>query len=216
MAWKLSGLGGEDKRKVLIAGGLGVVVLVLLVKTLVSTFGGDSTPPPVAIRTPSPVSAPAVRPDRRTPATRTFTGVVHEAVKIPGSLAALDPTLHPEIMAQAESLVYTGKGRNIFSMSAAPVQIEQLHAAIRPHGGPIGPVVPQGPPPPPAIALKFFGFASQSGNKKAFLLHGDDVFIAATGDVVDHRYKVVRIDAASIQVEDLPYSNTQTLPLVQN
>lgn len=206
-------IGAEDRKKVLIAGGLGLVVLVLLVKTLVGTFSGPSTPPPAAAPAPTVVTAPAARPARRTPAARNVPAAAHEAVKVPGSLAALDPTLHPELMERAESLVYAGKGRNIFSMSAAPAQIEQLHAAIRPNQGP---VVPQGPPPPPPINLKFFGFASQAGAKKAFLLQGDDVFIAVAGDVVDHRYKVVRIDPSSIQVEDLPYNNTQTLPLVQN
>jgi hypothetical protein len=42
------------------------------------------------------------------------------------------------------------------------------------------------------------------------------VFIASEGDVVDHRYKVVAISPFSMQVEDIPYHNTQTLPLVQN
>ena len=80
--------------------------------------------------------------------------------------------------------------------------------------------IPTGPPPPappPPIDLKFFGFsARQSGVRRAFLLKGDDVFIASEGEVVDHRYKVVKIAPTSIQVEDIPYANTQSLPLVQN
>ena len=60
----------------------------------------------------------------------------HEAAKISGSMANLDPTLHPEVMAQAESLEYSGKGRNIFSMFSVPV-IEEAKAPIRPQ-----PVVP--------------------------------------------------------------------------
>jgi hypothetical protein len=130
-------------------------------------------------------------------------------------MARLDPTLHPELMAAAESLEYTGKGRNIFSMSSAPMAIEAVKGPIRVAQN--APVVPAGPPPPPPIDLKFFGFeAVKSGTRKAFLLHGDDVFIAAEGDVVDHRYKVVKIAPFSLQIEDIPYNNTQTLPLVQN
>ncbi|HTY85165.1 MAG TPA: hypothetical protein VMB19_13155, partial [Silvibacterium sp.] len=136
------------------------------------------------------------------------------ATKVAGPLAGLDPTLHPELMAQAESIEYTGKGRNIFSMFSEPV-IEQAKGPIRPQ--PIAPPTPTGPPPPPPIDLKFFGYESHPGGaKKVFLLHGDDVFIASEGDVVDHHYKVVKIAPLSVQIEDIPYNNTQTLPLIQN
>ena len=54
----------------------------------------------------------------------------HQAAKV-GGLAALDPTLHPEIMRQAESLEYTGHGRNIFSQFSAPPEIPKPIAPIR-------------------------------------------------------------------------------------
>jgi len=77
--------------------------------------------------------------------------------------------------------------------------------------------VPQGPPPPPPIDLKFFGYeARKDGTRRAFLLHGDDVFIASVGDVVDHRYRVLNIAPFSVQIEDLPYRNAQPIPLAQN
>ena len=72
---------------------------------------------------------------------------------------------------------------------------------------------------PPPIDLKFFGYEiARGGDRKAFLLHGDDVFIAAVGDVRGStiRYKIVQIAPMSIQVLDIPYNNTQSLPLIQN
>ena len=207
-------IGSEDKKKVAFAGILGVIVLFLVGRMIFQTFVGGSTPPPApapaqVVTAPTPVAGPVQSRTRRS----VIAGP--EAAKVSAPLAKLDPTLHPEWMAAAESLEYSGKGRNIFSMfSAAPV-IEQAKAPVRPSTP--GPVVAAGPPPPPPIELKFFGFeANKGGSRKAFLLHGEDVFIASEGDVVDHRYKVVKIAPFSMQVEDIPYHNTQTLPLVQN
>ncbi|HZD47656.1 MAG TPA: hypothetical protein VE178_02820 [Silvibacterium sp.] len=213
-------IGAEDKKKVAIAAVLGVVVLGLVVYNALRFFGGSPAPPPTVVRAPAPTAAPA-SPATAAPASpadasrgHLFPRRAHEATKIPGSMASLDPTLHPELMAQAESIEYTGKGRNIFSMSSTPV-IEEAKAPVRPQ--PIVPQAPPGPPPPPPIDLKFFGYESYKGGaKKVFLLHGDDVFIAGEGDVVDHHYKVVKIAPLSVQVEDIPYNNTQTLPLIQN
>jgi hypothetical protein len=212
-------VGTENKRNVIIASVLGAVVLILVGKTLWDTFGPSGTPAPSPA--PTVVSAPAATPTARTQTARNTNA--HEATKVPSSLASLDPTLHPEWMAQAESLEYTGKGRNIFSLTSAPIAIEQPHASVRQTAAMAAPV-PTGPPPPPPIDLKFFGYEAQAHTglsaanapRKAFLLHGDDVFIANAGDIVDHRYKVVQIAPTSVEVEDIPYHNTQTLPLVQN
>ncbi len=194
-------IGSEDKKKVAIAGVLAVIVIALGWNVFSSYFGGETTPPPEA---PAQVVSTTGAPS-------------HEAaVKTGASMASLDPTLHPEWMAAAESLRYTGAGRNIFSMSSAPEQMEQAKGPVRPSAAAAAAMQPQGPPPPPPIDLKFFGYESKQGVKRAFLLHGDDVYIASEGDVVDHRYKVVSIQPFSIQINDLPFNNTQSLPLIQN
>ncbi|HEX3941312.1 MAG TPA: hypothetical protein VHX11_07505 [Acidobacteriaceae bacterium] len=210
--------GTEDKRKVYLAVGLGVVMLLLLGRFLWQTFG-PSSPPPAA--PPTVATAPASNPQTEAPAASasydssgpSSTGQphAHEALKVASS--ALDPTLHPEIMRQAESLEYTGSGRNIFSFFSAPPTIPKAVAPARPI--PVN-TAPPPPPPPPPINLRFYGYAAEKdGKKQIFLLQGEDIFIASEGDVVDRRYRVAKIAATSVQVEDLPYHDTQTLPLMQ-
>jgi hypothetical protein len=137
--------------------------------------------------------------------------------------AALDPTLHMEAMEVSEAVEYSGSGRNIFSPdSAPPVVIPPPVAPPRPKMAPVAvyvpPPIPTGPPPPPPIDLKFFGIAETHGNgeRTALLLHGDSVFIAKAGDVVLRRYRILAVDAKTIQVEDMQNNNRQTLPLLVN
>lgn len=141
-----------------------------------------------------------------------------EAKKLGTTSAQLDPTLRMGPMLVAEALVYSGSGRNIFSLSSAPVELPKLVASVRTKGATVAagpPPPPPGPPPPPPIDLKFFGTAtSANGKRKAFLLHGDDVFLASDGDVVQRRYKVQTVLASSIVVVDLSNNNKQTLPLL--
>jgi hypothetical protein len=205
-------VGGEDKKKVYLAAGLGGVMLILLIRFLWQTFGPSPAAPPapapvVTVARPATASGETSQENVAGPA---YEG--HPAAKVSG-LAALDPTLHPEIMRQAESLEYTGHGRNIFSQFSAPPDIPKPIASIRQAAVNTG---PPPPPPPPPINLGFYGYAAEkTGQKQVFLLKGDDIFIASEGDVVDRRYRVVKINPVSVQVEDIPYHNTQTLPLRQ-
>jgi hypothetical protein len=140
----------------------------------------------------------------------------HAAKSLGTTSAQLDPTLRMEAMLVTESLVYSGSGRNIFSASSAPVDIPKPIVPVRTKAlPPPPPPPPPGPPPPPPIDLKFFGTATGGdGKREAFLLHGDDVFLASDGDIVQRKYKVISISANSILVEDMANNNRQTLPLL--
>ncbi len=63
--------------------------------------------------------------------------------------------------------------------------------------------------------MKFFGYttAFKQGNRRAFFLDGDEILVASEGDVLKKRYRVVRISANSVVMEDLDYKAEQTLPL---
>ena len=51
--------------------------------------------------------------------------------------------------------------------------------------------------------------------KKIFLSQGEDVFIATEGDIIDRRYKVLRIYPMSVEIEDVLNNNRQQIPLTQ-
>lgn len=195
-------LGTEDKKKRLIA-----MVAVSLALTFVAHLvwqmaGGSSSAPP-----PPP---PAVTQTRTTPTTTSGTAAQHLE-----SASTLDPTLHPERMAFAENTRYTGTSRNIFSKDSLPpapavVQIEKPVASVR--TGQMA--ISNAPPPPPPIDLKFYGFATEKdGRKLVFLMHGEDIFVAGQGDIVEGRYKVLQIGNTTVEVDDLSYNNTQSLSL---
>ena len=75
---------------------------------------------------------------------------------------------------------------------------------------------PAPPPPPPPSNLIFYGFATpQGGVKRIFLTKNEDVFIAKEGDIVDRRYKVVKISPNSVEILDVLSNNRENLPLRQ-
>jgi hypothetical protein len=197
-------MGTENKRQVYILAALLAVVLVGAVLEFHSMFGGPSVPT-------HPIAATVTT---RTP-TNTNRGAAGtaapEAERVAGN--NIDPTLHLAKLAQSEDVEYAGTGRNIFSADSAPVNIPQPIKSPRNTASVTVPQV-QGPPQPPPIDLKYFGYSeTKSKAMKAFLVHGDDIFMATLGQVVDHRYKVDAITPVSIQVTDLAYNNTQTLPI---
>ena len=209
-------LGLENKKKTFMVVGLGVVLLF----AFGYQFGCFSASPPPPTQPTAPVVKTLSSTDTHATASAPTPAPTGKAAEpIAYTAAQLDPTLHMEGMLEAESLLYAGSGRNIFSMQSAPPPVPKPIAPARPTGPPPppAPYVPPPPPPPPPIDLKFFGteMGKDGSNKRAFLLHGEDVFLAGPGDIVDRRYKIDSILPSGIMIEDLPNNNTQMVPLTQ-
>jgi hypothetical protein len=203
-------LGTENKRQVYLVIGLFAVILIGGVYELHGYFSD----PPATAPKPAPASLATVR----RPGTTGQSASGPEAEKVSG--LGIDPAVHFDRLAQSEDVEYAGTGRNIFSAESAPVQIETpvKNARNTPAIAAVNlpPPVPEQPKAPP-IDLKYFGYTqTHDKSMKAFLARGDDIFMAKTGDVVDHRYKVGLIQPGSIQVTDLSYNNTQTLTFSAN
>lgn len=219
-------LGPKDRDQLLRFGVIGGAALAVVIYGYLQLRTPDAPPPP------APVAVVARSPAKNSSKTTTATaaplsaGVVTKAAaaessasKVGTTAAQYDPTLHMEAMLVTERLVYSGSGRNIFSATSAPPPVAIPKAVANVRTGVVLPVYtpPTGPPPLPPIDLKFFGTETMAdGSRQAFLLHGDDVFLATPGNIVQRRYKVGAISANSVEVEDLTNSNKQSLPLQRN
>ena len=207
-------IGTEDKKKLTVLGVVGVFGIGSAVWIYSQLSTPDAPPAAAPVVVTGPTAPAAAKPVvRSVPAGNAVGGA---AKNVGTTSAQLDPTLRMGPMLVTESLVYSGSGRNIFSMTSAPIDIPKPIVAVRPKG-PVVPVYvpPPGPPPPPPIDLKFFGTETLAdGKRQAFLLKGEDVFLASDGDIVQRRYKIVAISANSIVVEDMANNNRQTLPLI--
>ena len=191
-------IGAENRTKLIAALVLMVLALILLGRWMFSS-GGES---PAAATSSANVTAPTTLP--QAPKARI------RGKKANNASRSLDPSLRYDWLRVSEDTKYEGRGRNIFR---AQIDIPRPDKHFTTD---VTPPQPTGPPPPPPINLKFFGFASKPGEpKKIFLSQGEDVFIAGEGDIVDRRYRILRISPMAVEVEDVLNNNHQSIPLTQ-
>jgi hypothetical protein len=191
-------VGTEDKKKLYIMLALAVVAVLMVLRSLLSFNAPAST---VAASIPNAIPA---QPD-----------AANQLARARGRTAPpLDPTLRTDLLKNSEEAYYKGTGRNIFEEQVTQPPIERpKQPVVTPP--PAQPVVVT-PPPPPPIPLKFFGFANKPGERKSiFLASGDDIFIGHEGDIVNRRYRILRIQQTQVEIEDVLNSNRQTIPLTQ-
>jgi len=187
-------VGTESKTKTALAAIL-LLVASFAVYNWLSGSGENATATPAA---PTPAVSPVAQKFARLGTRKSGPVVLAQT---------LDPTLRVDVLKSSEDVSYKGNGRDIFQNQPEPAPIPQPVKKVIDTG-------PAPPPPPPPIPLKFYGFSgSKGGPKQVFLSKGDDIFIAKEGQVVDRRYKILKIGPSSIEVEDVLTNNRQTLPL---
>ena len=202
-------LGTENRNKVIAAASLVAVAVVLMATRFSGLLGlGASSP-----ATPAPINVAVDVPPQRPSASARTGG--RSASKRRSEAQSLDPTLHTDLLKISEDTKYQGTGRNIFKVfvdipkpivSPATQQQQQAEQAQG----------PAPPPPPPPIELKYYGYATPAGGiRRIFLAQGEDVFIAKEGEIVDRRYKVVRISPNAVEILDVLSNNRQSIPLTQ-
>lgn len=209
--------GTENKKKTIAAIALLAVALLLFVRMMVAPSSSISSPASPPKPAPTAASQEALA-NQENPAaanrrTRRDTGGRQERRLSAVLQPTLDPRLRLDLLKSSEDVKYAGTGRNIFNPQSAPEIPKPVQSAST---GKTAPPPPQGPPPPPPINLKFFGYASRGGESKSiFLAQGDSVFTAHEGDIVAGRYRVLKINPTSVQIQDVLSNNTQTIPLTQ-
>jgi hypothetical protein len=212
-------MGNAKKWQIYLAVGVIFVSLIGVIYEIKVYFGGSSAPPPPPVAAQPAALSPSKASPAHSAVANSPTSQGQEAQKL--SNAGIDPALHLEILARSEMIEYRGTGRNIFSAESAPPPIEKIVASARPNmpGQPGVNAPPPGPvrPVAPAIDLKYFGYTqAKDKSLQAFFIHGDDIFAARNGEIIDHRYKVGVIQPTSVEVTDLGYNNTQKLQLQGN
>ncbi|MCW5979037.1 MAG: hypothetical protein KIT09_13230 [Bryobacteraceae bacterium] len=225
---------GADPKRIAILAGLGLVAGYLIY----SNLGGDEGPPATR-RATAPQTRPVARPTPGDAAAAARARTLARAGReFRPSLKPrrpedqldpmkVDPTLRLDLLAKLRTVEANGVRRSLFDFGAAPPpepepkivpkEVAQTHAEPESSNGPEEPAKPVKPPPPP-INLKFYGFISPADApvRRAFFLDGDEIFVAAEGDLIRKRYKVVRIGINSAVVEDTEHQHQQTIALVEH
>lgn len=146
--------------------------------------------------------------------------------------ATIDPALKLDLLAKVQNVELGPPGRNLFVFGVAPPPPVPAGLPKVPTiavKGPVGPTLPPGPPVPtgpvptatpqaPPITLKYYGYkiTRADGRKAAFLLDGEDILIGGENDVVKKHYRIVKINPASIVIEDTDFKTSQTIQLQES
>jgi hypothetical protein len=129
-------------------------------------------------------------------------------------LAVENPQLHRDKMEEAQKTEYHSLGRNPFSEIAPPKEQPKTNKVAQ-HVQPGPPMLP--PPPPPMLPgnMKYFGYGTIPNGtlRRAFLSDGDEVYIVGEGDTLLGRFRIVKINNANLEFEEIATGRRNTVTL---
>jgi len=196
-------LGLENKKQTTWAIVLGVLAIIAVAYEFIPMFVGSSSEPASSAQ----AAAPAL--------TRAAAGRSATKIGKKPKIENLDATLRLDLLASSEQTLYEGSGRNIFISKPEDVAIPiPGSSGVTDHKVEEAYHTPA-PPVAPPIPLKFYGFANQPGEpKKVFLSQGEELWVAGEGEIVNRRYKVIRITPTYVEMQDVVNSGpSQNIPL---
>ncbi len=208
-----------EKKKLAFAFGFLVLAFTYLYFSL---FGNSSAPKPVAEDATSRRQS-ALNSLTKNEATPFTPGPARKGRTIVDALA-VDPVLRLDLLAKMQNVKYEGSDRNIFQFYTAPPP--PMPTVVK------SPIVatnnqapPPGPPPAaptPSIPLKYYGIVTtlRTQARKACLQDGDDIFVAAEGETVNKKYRVLKITEQgsehTVEVEDTTSHVKAKIPLQED
>jgi hypothetical protein len=120
------------------------------------------------------------------------------------------PALKGYLLQNIRDFKYAGRHDSIFEYRAP-----RQPALVVPLRDPNAPPEPPPGPPPLVLPYRFFGYVMNlpSGNRRGFFQSGEDIFIAAEGETLQNRFRVLRITNNSAEVEEIASGRRATVQL---
>jgi hypothetical protein len=147
------------------------------------------------------------------------------------NLTDIDPTIHFELLAKVQNMKLEGGQRNLFQFGAPPaaevkplageepkIAMGKPYIFPKPDPPKVEPPPPAPPPPPTPPSFKYYGLATKRINNKktAFFLDGEEIIFAIEGMTVKSKWRVIRIGAESVMLEDTQTKKQQPLTLSED
>lgn len=131
-------------------------------------------------------------------------------------LSVENPQIRVDKLEASRKTEYKSAGRNIFS-TVAPPPAAKSQVAIRHEYPTVVEPPPDPPPPPPTLPpnVKFFGYGTvpKGAARRAFFYDGEEVHIVPEGEILMNRFRILRINNASVEFEEISTGRRGTAPL---